>query len=68
MYNFEKVTSLFLIFIGLSESFIFTHCPILHCIKKKKEEEETKVFWVDRFELMSKGGKKVKKERLTIWS
>lgn len=40
MSNFEKVTSLFLILIGLSESPVRTLSPILHCIKKKKKKPQ----------------------------
>lgn len=64
MSNFEKVTSLFLILIGLSGSLIHTDSVSSFTIFKKKKKEATKVFWGDRFELMSK--KKKSKERKTL--
>lgn len=60
MSNFENVTSLFLILISLSESLLHASSPILHCIKKKKQQ---KGLWGDRFKLMSK---KKSKERKTL--
>lgn len=61
MSNFEKVTSLFLILIGLSESLIHTPSVPFFIVLRKRSNK--KCFEGDRFELMSKKKKKVKKEK-----